>query len=78
MINNCFDDITDEEFMAYLISMGLAERFVEEDGKVRYAVFDEPRALTRKVVEKICEDLVAKGKVKRFINERGEVVYKHV
>ena len=72
------DDMTDEEFIAYLISIGRAEPFVDEDGKVRYAVFDEPAAITREEVEKICEDLVAKGKVERFINERGEVAYRHV
>ena len=50
--------MTDEEFIAYLISMGWAEPFVDEDGKVRYAM-EEPTAPTREEVERICEDMVA-------------------
>jgi hypothetical protein len=80
MIDTCQnnDDISDEEFIAYLLSIGLAEPFVDEDGKVRYAVFDEPSPVTREEVEKICEDLVEQGELKRFINERGQVAYIHI
>ena len=79
MIDSCqnIDDMTDEEFIAYLISIGWAEPFVDEDGKVRYAV-EEPTAPTREEVERICEDMVAEGVLKRDIDERGEVRYKCV
>ena len=59
MIDSCqnIDDMNDEEFIAYLISMGWAVP-LSRRGKVRYAV-EEPTAPTQEEVERICEDMVA-------------------
>ena len=57
------DDMSDEEFIAYLISIGRIEVVTEYDGKVRY-VETELSPPPREEIQQALDELVAEGKLK--------------